>query len=87
MVADVLVIGIAVLNDAVNPFTLWTIVVGAVGPMLAMRKSSTLSYSLAAVLVLAAAVPAAPGGLGLLFSPGLLVLVAGAISRAFVGRH
>lgn len=68
---------VAISLDAVNPLTLWTILVGIVGGLVALRGRRRAHSWTAALLVLVAALPALPGGLGFAYAPSLVVLLVG----------
>lgn len=71
---------VVVARDAVNALTLWTVLVGAAAGVLAMRSRGGRGGLVAAAMVMLAALPALFGGLGFLYVPAALLMVASAVS-------
>jgi polyferredoxin len=82
VVSAVLLLSV-VFRGLVNPLNLWTIVLGAIAGSLALQRRPTRLALLVAVIVLAgAALPALIGGVGWLYLPSMVLLIAEIVSPA-----
>jgi hypothetical protein len=70
----------------VNLMSAWTIFVGGAAGLWAALRPSLVSLLGAAVLVALAAFPALPGGVGFLYVPSILLMIAGAGALVLVRK-
>jgi hypothetical protein len=74
---SVLLLGSVVLRHLTNALNLWTILLGAMGGLLALQQRPTrLGLILSEIFLIAAALPAAIGGVGFLYVPSILLILA-----------
>lgn len=57
-----------------NPLNSWTVLLGIIGGLVAVRRPVGTGRWLAALILILALFPALPGGLGLLYLPSLALL-------------
>jgi hypothetical protein len=80
---SVLLLGSVMVRHLTNALNLWTIVLGAVGGLLALQERPTrLGLILCEIFLIAAALPAAIGGVGFLYVPSILLVGAGILFKA-----
>jgi hypothetical protein len=76
-----------VLRHLVDALNLWTIILGAIGALLAMQHRPTrLGLILCEIFLIAAALPAAIGGVGFLYVPSILFVLGELLFRARSSR-
>lgn len=80
LLSGLVALWVAIDRAAVNPLSLWTVVAGLGAGVLAIGRPSATGRWLSLLLVVAAAAPALPGGLGYLFLPAALALLAASIT-------
>ena len=74
---SVLLLGSVVVRHLTNALNLWTILLGAIGGLLALQQRPTrLGLILCEIFLIAAALPAAIGGVGFLYVPSILLILA-----------
>ena len=84
---SVVLLGSVVIRHLTNAINLWTIVLGAMGGLLALQQRPTrLGLILCEIFLLAAALPAAIGGVGFLYVPSILLILAELLLRTRSAR-
>jgi hypothetical protein len=79
---SVVLLASVVFRHLTNALNLWTIVLGAMGGLLALQQRPTrLGLTLCEIFLLAAALPAVMGGVGFLYVPSILLILAELLLR------
>jgi hypothetical protein len=74
---SVVLLGSVVVRHLTDALNLWTIVLGAMGGLLALPQRPTrLGLILCEIFLIAAALPATIGGVGFLYAPSIVLILA-----------